>query len=191
MVSALGSFTLAGGNAVDHEENHGINIRFDPNGSPLMLGDRFTIDVGYYQGDQNNLNVNVNQGSRVGSNITGDQALGANGAPDNIIDTLSRLAYALRKHDTGMVSAELPHLNDALDQLTSQTARAGVRLTRNQFTYQILGDHELSSTQRMSRFEDVDFEEAITNLQTAQTAYQATLASTSMITKLSLVDYIR
>ena len=78
-----------------------------------------------------------------------------------------------------------------MEKLTTQMAKTGVRVIRNEFIYNVLDDRELSSTQRMSRFEDVDFEEAITNLQTAQTAYQASLAATSLVTQLSLVDYIR
>ena len=42
----------------------------------------------------------------------------------------------------------------------------------------------------MSRIEDIDLTDAITQLQTKQMAYQALLASTSLITKLSLMDYI-
>jgi flagellin-like hook-associated protein FlgL len=42
----------------------------------------------------------------------------------------------------------------------------------------------------VSDIEDLDYAEAITALQNQQTIYQATLKSASMITGLSLVDYI-
>jgi flagellar hook-associated protein 3 FlgL len=155
-----------------------------------MAGDRFEVEVSYYQGDSQDQNANVNVENRVKMNVTGDEALGEAMAFDNILDTLARLAHALRNHDGEGVQEELPNMRLSLEKLTTKSAQTGVRIIRNQFTLNVLDSTKQHSTERMSRYEDVDFEEAITSLQTAQTAYQATLASTAMVTKLSLVDYI-
>ena len=191
IVTPIPPTDLTGGSDDLDAANHGALIRFGDNGSSLVAGDRFTVDVSYYQGDDKDIELNASQGAKVKTNVTGEEALGGTAAVDNILDTLSRLQFALEQHDTEKIAAELPSLGDALEKLTSQMAQVGVRLTRNEFTYNILSSTELSSTERMSRVEDLDIADAITNLQTKQTAYQATLASTSLITKLSLVDYIR
>jgi flagellin-like hook-associated protein FlgL len=191
IVTPFSPTDLTGGSDDLDAADHGALIRFGDNGSTLVAGDRFTVDVSYYQGDDQDIELNASQGARVKINITGEEALGETAGEDNILDTLARLKFALEQHDTEKVGAELPRLGDALEKLTSQMAGVGLRLARNEFTYNILSSTQLSSTERMSRVEDLDIADAITNLQTKQTAYQATLATTSLITKLSLVDYIR
>ncbi|MBF0531227.1 MAG: hypothetical protein HQK55_18560, partial [Deltaproteobacteria bacterium] len=190
--------SLTGGNNSLDQANHGVNIRFDNDNtlfpgdrSPLLRGDRFEVDVGYFVGNDKSLKVNANTDTQIKMNVTGNAALGGNGAQDNVLDTLSRLEFALRSHDATKVADELPKLNDALEKLTSNNSRCGAYLIRNQFIVNILGNVDASSTDRMSRYEDVDYEKAITALQTKQTAYQASLAATSLITKLSLADYIK
>ena len=190
IVEAMSATSLTGGDDDITASDYSINIRFENDGSPLSLGDRFEVEVGNYDGGIEKIDINSNQGSRIGINVTGENALGEANAEDNILDMLSRLSFALRSHDTDMVAAELPYLDDALEKLTSQMARVGVRLTRNQFTYNVLAESELSSTTRMSNVEDADLADVVTALQTKQTAYQATLASTALVTRLSLVDYI-
>jgi flagellar hook-associated protein 3 FlgL len=54
-----------------------------------------------------------------------------------------------------------------------------------------MGSNKQASTQLLSDVEDVDIAEAITKLQLQQLAYQAALAATSIISKLSLLDYIK
>jgi len=49
----------------------------------------------------------------------------------------------------------------------------------------------LSNTARLSEVEDADITEAIMNLKSAEFAYQATLAASSKVMGLSLVDYMR
>ena len=189
-VPIAGPFELSGGDNDLKAGDHGVLFRFQDDGSPLSLGDRFEIEVDYYRGDDEDLDVNANQGSRVALNVTGEDALGETAATDNILDTLSRLKYALESYDTTRVADELPNLDNALEKLSSQMARVGVRLARNEFTYNILESTELSATERMSRVEDLDLTEAVTELQIKQTAYQAVLAATSLVTQLSLADYI-
>ncbi len=191
IVSPMSPTSLSGGDPTVDIANHGGQIRFEGDGSTLTVGDRFEVDVHYYHGDDQDIDVNANQGVRVKINVTGEEALGEVGAFDNVLDTLSRLKFALEQHDTVMVADELPRLGDCLDKLTTQMAKVGVRMMRNQFTYNVLDATEESATERTSRVEDLDIADAVTNLQTKQTAYQATLAATSLITRLSLVDYIR
>jgi len=189
VVEPMAVTNLSGGDdSLTGDQN--VQLFFTNDGSPLQVGDRFAMEVSYYQGDDQDLFVNAAQSSRVKMNITGQEALGSAGSSSNILDTLVRLKFALEQHDTKKVSEELPHLDEAMDQLTSQMSYIGVRLIRNQFTYNMLDSIELSSEERMSQIEDLDLTEAVTELQTKQMAYQAVLASTSLITKLSLVDYI-
>ena len=189
VVSAMSVIPLEGGlDSISGDQ--GVEIFFTDDGSALQVGDRFYSEVSYFKGDSQDIDVNVDQGARSQINISGEDVLGATGATDNILDTLARLAYALREHDTDMVADEIPRLDEAMEVLTTQMAQAGVRLIRNQFTYNTLSATEENSTERMSRIEDLDIADAVTELTTKQTAYQAALAAISLTTRLSLVDYI-
>ena len=182
--------TTSGGDDTVQASDYGVKLRLESDGSALQRGDKFVIEVGYYKGDDQDIHVNSNSDARVKINVTGIEALGETGASDNIIDTLQRLKFALETHDRDKIAEELPEFQEALQKLSSQMSLVGVRLTRNEFTYNVLESTQLSSTERMSQVEDLDLTKAITDLQTKQTAYQAVLASTALVTRLSLVDYI-
>ena len=190
VVPAMDSKQLSGGIANVTPGDQGMRLYFSDDGSALEAGDRFLIEVSYYQGDDQDIELNVNQQTRVKVNVTGEEALGEAGSTDNILDTLSRLEFALRNYDTEQVSDELPRLDEALEQLTTQMSKVGVRLIRNRFTYNVLDSREVNATERMSRIEDADLTEAVTDLQLKQTTYEAVLAATSMITSISLIDYV-
>lgn len=190
VVTAMNLTSLSGGDDDIIPADQGVQIFFTNDGSPLQVGDRFEIEVSYYMGDEQDIYVNTNRGTQTKVNTTGEETLGAAGDTDNIIDTLVRLTFALEQHDVDKVSGELPRLDDALDKLTAQMARIGVRLTRNQFTYNVLEKTGVSSMDRMSYVEDADITEVVAGLQMKQLAYEATLASTAFVTKLSLIDYI-
>lgn len=171
--------------------DQGVQIFFTDDGSTLQVGDKFEVEVSYYLGDDQDIFVNANRGNQAKINTTGEAALGEAGSVDNVLDTLARLHFALTQLDRDKVADELPAVGDAMERLATQMSRIGTRLNRNEFTYNVLSDTELSSTDRLSRTEDVDLTKAVTALQTKQMAYQALLATTSMITRLSLVDYIQ
>ncbi|MDY6852433.1 MAG: hypothetical protein SV487_10235, partial [Thermodesulfobacteriota bacterium] len=190
VVTAMNLTGLSGGDDDIIPADQGVQIFFANDGSPLQVGDRFEIEVSYYMGDEQDIYVNANRGTQTKINTTGGEALGAAGDTDNVIDTLVRLAFALEQHDVDEVSAELPRLDDAMNKLAAQMARIGVRLTRNQLTYNILEKTEISSMDRMSRTEDADIAEVVSGLQMKQLTYEAVLASTAFVTKLSLIDYI-
>ena len=68
VVSTFTSAQMTGGDPALNEKDHGINIRFEPDGSALQAGDRFSVNVSYYTGDGENLDVNADQSTRVKSN---------------------------------------------------------------------------------------------------------------------------
>ena len=100
--------------------DQGVQIYFTDDGSPLQVGDNFSIEVSYYMGDDQDIYVNANRSTRVKTNITGEEAMGGPDDPDNIMNTLARLKFALEQHDSDKVSQELPYLDAALERLTSQ-----------------------------------------------------------------------
>lgn len=168
----------------------GAAIAFSNDG-PLSVGDTFTFDVSHYTGDLQNLEVNIQRNYRVRMNVNGEEALGGVGDRDNVLDSLFRLHTALLAHDSLAVADELPILDTVLESFAGQMAQTGVRINRADVAENILETSKMTATQRLSDNEDIDLIETINALQLQQMAYQAALAATSIITSLSLLDYIR
>ncbi|MDR2141389.1 MAG: hypothetical protein LBR11_06315 [Deltaproteobacteria bacterium] len=185
-----GTIWLTGGDDSLKAEDHGISLKFNPDGTAMQVGDLFEVGVGWYNGDQKNLDVNVMSGYRTTMNIQGDELLGANGATDNILDTIQRLHWGLTHNNSELVEQELPHLKDAIEKITTMETNVGTRIIRNQFVLGNLEDDKYAAETTLSQIEDADFTRLITDLKNAQLVYEAVLGSTGLTTKLSLLNYI-
>ncbi|MDR2339324.1 MAG: hypothetical protein LBF40_04210 [Deltaproteobacteria bacterium] len=185
-----GTVWLSGGDNELKEEDYGVALRFIPDGSPIGLGDRFEVEVGWYNGDTNDLDVNVSNGYKVTMNVTGDKVLGANGEEENALDTIMRLQWALLHNDVEGVEAELPHLRAAILRVTTEETKVGTSLIRNQYVSSNLDLNKYAAESTLSQIEDADFTTLITNLKNAQLVYEAVLGTTGLTTKLSLLNYI-
>jgi flagellin-like hook-associated protein FlgL len=185
-----GTVWLSGGDDGLREEDYGVALRFIADGSPIGVGDRFEVGVGWYNGDGEKLEVHVSEGTKVTMNVTGDALLGANGEEENVLDTLKRLEWALLHNDVEGVERELPHLRTAIQRLTTEETKVGTSLIRNQYLTSNLELNKYAAENTLSQVEDADFTTLITNLKNAQLVYEAVLGTTGLTTKLSLLDYI-
>ena len=186
-----GTIWLTGGESTDSASQHGVNLKFIPDGTALMAGDVFEVAVGWYRGDEKNMDVNLDSSTRGTINTTGSELLGANGAGDNILDTVQRLIHALKRNDTEAIGRELPHVRSAIEKVTTLESKIGTKQIRNQFVNRTLDQKQFSSESLLSAIEDVDFTRLITDLKNAQTVYEALLGITGLITRISLLNYMR
>ncbi|MDR2459711.1 MAG: hypothetical protein LBE38_02850 [Deltaproteobacteria bacterium] len=185
-----GTIWLSGGDDTIKEEDYGISLKFIPDGTAIGVGDIYQVSVGWYNGDSKDIDVNVMNGFRTDINTTGEELLGANGASDNIMDTIQRLLWALEHNYTEMVEQELPNLEKAVQKVTMMETAVGTKLIRNQFVQNTLDDNQYAAETILSATEDADFTRLITDLKNAQLVYEAVLGTTGLTTKLSLLNYL-
>ncbi len=191
LVGATESVTwLTGGNDTEDASNHGVNLRFIPDGTALQVGDVFEVPVGWYRGDDKNLDINASSNYRTTMNIPGNELFGGNGQGGNILDTVQRLVWALEHNDSEMVGRELPQLKAAIEQVTTLETKIGTRQIRNQFVLKNLEQSQFNAETLLSTVEDADFSKLITDLKNAQTVYEACLGATGLTNKASLLNYI-
>ncbi len=111
----------------------------------------------------------------------------------NILATISALATALR--GTADTSAIAGTTGDALqvanDQAASMQASLGARAARVDLEAGHLKDVATDREATRTALEDVDVTDTITELQKTMTILQATQASFSKLSQLSLFDYLR
>ena len=86
--------------------------------------------------------------------------------------------------------AEISNIEKSSIILNNNLALIGANMNKLDHTKTVIDTAKVDTKESISNIEDLDYAEAITSLQNQQTIYQATLKSASMITGLSLVDYI-
>lgn len=108
-----------------------------------------------------------------------------------IFNTLIDLKTDLADNDVDGIRRSIGRLELNYDNMTSRIVDTGMKYSRLLVRETITTEISLSLTERKSMIEDADIVEAIMNLKSIETAYQAALSSTSKVLNLSLVDYLR
>lgn len=108
----------------------------------------------------------------------------------NIFVTVGKLVAALENNDQQGCAEALEGLKEGQEYFTTQLASVGARENRLEVAATVLSGLKLNETERMSTIEDADLATLMTELANQQLSYEAVLKSSSMIMKMSLVNYL-
>ncbi len=139
--------------------------------------------------------IPVGEGVSIVATETGARAFGgiagSNGETD-MFAILTAFAAALASDaPAGGIDTALSDLDAALDQIGTTRASVGARAFRMDLEAERLQDADVARETTRSGIEDVDTTTAIAELQRTLTILQATQASFTKLTSLSLFDYLR
>jgi flagellin-like hook-associated protein FlgL len=118
------------------------------------------------------------------------RALGIFGSPD-LLGNMLILEKGLLRNKTAEIGATQDVFNKALDQLLTVRSAVGSRVNRADSAEGRTLDQELQVTAQLSEVEDADILKVATDLATAETLYQTSLASAAKIMQMSLLDFLR
>ncbi|MDM8537834.1 flagellin [Desulfobacterales bacterium HSG17] len=107
-----------------------------------------------------------------------------------LFETLFELKKYLAKDDVDGISRTMTRLDTHYNSITSTLSDIGIKYNRLEIRKQVSAETKLTITERKSMIEDADVVESIMDLKAIQTAYEASLNSTSKVINLSLVDYL-
>lgn len=139
-----------------------------------------------FAGDSGQLRVQINRGEYVTMNTAGEPVF------STLLKDLDTLqADILAGNVAGGSATGITRMGDALDRVLSARGVLGAQMNRVEDTQSRLAAAQEEFTAFASNLEDVDISEAFMQLQTAQNAYQASLASASRSFQQSLMDYLR
>lgn len=146
-----------------------------------------TVDGLIYEGDGGAVRVEVDPGKQMQVNLQG--------APDFFVQAYARLS-ALRDHlmggDPGTIgNVDLPMIQGSIDDALALSADVGYR---RQDVAMYSARHQLRADELeglISDDRDVDLTDAVTQLQLAETAYQAALRSAAVASRLRLMDFLQ
>jgi flagellar hook-associated protein 3 FlgL len=139
---------------------------------------------GTYNGDDNPFTIKIGRDATAVVGFDGEEVFGT------IFETLDGLKDALESNTISGIEEAMDNLESHFDHISSQISDIGSKINRMEIKERIYEDSELYNTDRLSQIEDVDITEAIIDLESKELAYQACLASSSKVMKLSLVDYL-
>ncbi len=137
-----------------------------------------------YKGDNGLLRVETDRNQFVAANLPGDQIFGA---LLNDLDT----ARANILSPGGATADDVQALSDGLDRVVGARGTIGGRMNQIENSRAHLDAAEQELRTRLSNTEDADIAQTFVELQAAQNAYQASLASTARAFESSLMDYLR
>lgn len=108
----------------------------------------------------------------------------------NIMVAVGKLVAALENNNQSGCAAALDDLQQGQEYFTTSMASVGARESRLDVADTVLSGLKVNETERMSNIEDVDVATLMTELSNQQMTYEAVLKTSSMIMKMSLVNYL-
>jgi len=135
--------------------------------------------------------VEIGKGIYLPINVLGKDVFAVPDAANGIFGILDAIARGLDGDATVDLNAQLGKLDEQLDNLLAVRATVGARMNRFELIRYRLEADEVNVTRLLSKEEDADMAEVITNLKTAENVYRAALAAGARIIQPSLVDFLR
>ncbi len=144
--------------------------------------------AGTYQGDSGTRDVVIGQGMTV--NIEADGSEIFQGSQD-VFQVLDDLQTAILANNKPNIKTQLSNLQDVLEQLNGIRAENAVQAKRMETAENHWASFKVNMEEMLSRTQDADLAEAVIDLKVQKTAYEASLATGSMIIQPSLIDFLR
>jgi flagellar hook-associated protein 3 FlgL len=139
-----------------------------------------------YQGDASPVVRQIGPGVSVQVNVTGDDVLAG------LLPTLRTLSAHLAANDTASLgTSDLQAIDAGFDNLTAKRGQVGAMTNRVDAAGTRLDDTTDITTAFLSRTQDADLPQALTDLSAQQTALQAALRGGAALIQQSLMDFLR
>lgn len=172
----------------------------DSTGAPLFGG--ANGDVAYAKAADGSISyagtgtpgaIPVGDGAAVHATVTGDQVFGnlpnaAGTGTTDMFSVVQGLADSLRNGGTG--GDAITELKTTLDSVGVARSSVGARGARLELETTRLANADVERKEARSKIEDTDISTTITELQKTMTVLQATQASFTKLTSLSLFNYL-
>jgi flagellar hook-associated protein 3 FlgL len=173
----------------------GVQLTFTSGEADLAAGDIFYVHAfaaGNYNGNGEELSVNIGEGTSFAYSISGEAAFTDKGAGNvSVFGILNELKTALGANDPDRIASCLDGLKDASYQISKNISRCGTRMNRLEIAKNNLADLDMDLIKLTSDIEDADITEIITRFAMKEIALKASYAAASKIGNLTILDFLR
>jgi flagellar hook-associated protein 3 FlgL len=151
-----------------------------------------------YHGDINTFSLEISPGEMVEIGISGSDLFLGDADNDGAVDVgkydifavLTRIEDAMRANDTAAIEAEINNLQEGTDQIRRERGKTGNNTAKVERAMVNLQDVQITLQETLSRYEDADIIEAITNMTQQENALEVALQVAAQVSRLSILDYI-
>ncbi|MFU0782860.1 MAG: flagellar hook-associated protein FlgL [Thermoanaerobacterium thermosaccharolyticum] len=149
-------------------------------------------DTNRYAGDDGAIQFEIGAGGNtIQVNVTGDKVFDVSGGTSKLLNVMDNLSNALKSGDNQTVSNIIGDIDNQLQNVLAIRADAGAKANRIDLTANRLSSDNYNFTALLSKNQDADIAQVITNLKMDDNVYRASLAAGAMIIQPSLVDFLR
>ncbi|MHA6252367.1 flagellar hook-associated protein FlgL [Oceanobacillus sp. CAU 1775] len=150
--------------------------------------------------NQNNVSIEVSSGTHFDVNVRGSELFGGmetileNGEVvpvDDMFSTIQNFIDNLESETPENIDQGITNIDKYIDKVINTRADLGARMNRLELVENRLSHQKVIATATLSKNEDVNYAEAITNLITQQSIHRAALSSGSQIIQPTLLDFLR
>jgi len=174
----------------------GVTLTFTDSGSNRLAADDIfyadALATGYFNGDGEEISVNVGEGVSFAYNLSGEDIFttGGSGTTD-IFATLHSLKAALQGNSLAGIQSALDGLEEASNSVNLHVSKAGSKQNRLEVTDSNLVDLDYQITQLRSNTEDADVAKVITEFSQRETALKAAYQIAATIGNISILSFMR
>jgi flagellar hook-associated protein 3 FlgL len=143
-----------------------------------------------YVGSPNEVRADVS-GDRSATIAINGEAITQGGEAQDIFAALEQLVADVASGDSDGLATGLAALQRAFDRATAAQTRVGNDLAMIESQKLTLQQMKQSGSERLTKLEQVDMADAITKMQHADAAYQASLGAIGTASRTSLMDYLK
>ena len=138
------------------------------------------------------VNIEVSANTELTANIDGNTIFGDSGNGEDLFAVIDKFIDKLENNnEDNDIDATIGELDKIIDNVVNARADLGARMNRLELVENRLEQQEVIATSTLSKNEDVNYAEAITNLITQQSLHRAALSSGSQIIQPTLLDFLR
>lgn len=171
--------------------NTNVNGKYIFNGTntneaPITKGEAGNYEFDFRDSD---VNIEIAKGTSLKANVEGSDVFGEDLLGEDGV--LNKLITALKDNDRDAIDASIGEIDSSIDDVVNTRADLGARMNRLDLIENRLSHQEITAKDTMSKNENVDYEEAITNLITQETLHRAALSAGTRIMQPTLLDFLR
>ncbi len=166
--------------------------------APFSFDDEENPTQVTYNGNSNAFSIRIGAGVDVEVGRDGEEVMGDDNfdwsdptvGNSNVFKVLLDLKRSLESNDVDGIREAIGRLDYVMDRVGDIISDTGTKMIRLETKESVLKELELAYVERRSTLEDADIAEAIMELKAVETAYQAALASSARVMRMSLVDFL-
>ena len=144
-----------------------------------------------FGGNTGEIRVQVGESAFIATNLNGSEIFVPGPPSVDIFKVAGDFRDALRTQDTDAIFGVISEFDKAIDQVLNARGIGGARLNRLETSRNQLEALDLTLQKERSAIEDDDFIRTITELQSRELTFEASLAITSRLLQTTLMDFLR